>query len=143
MRALRFAVVASILVCTACSSGPTLHPVKGKVLFKGKEVAGATVTFHPKEGDPIKTPRSVGLTAEDGTFKVMTQKKAGAPAGDYMVTLIWTKEVPSNKKKGEINMNMTVETYDVFVGAYEDLRKSKIEVAVKAGENNLEPFRLE
>lgn len=126
-----------------CSKGPALHPVVGKVTFKGKDVGGATVIFHPKEGDPVKTPRSTGFTAEDGTFKLMTGDKAGAPAGAYKVTFLWTKEVPNKGKKGEINMNMTVETYDGFDGAYSELARSKIEVTVKAGDNKLEPFKLD
>src|SRR5687767_4761208 len=101
-----------------CSQGPALYPVEGKVLFKGKEAAGATVTFHPKEGDPVKSPRSVGFTGADGTFKLTTVEKPGAPAGAYVVTMIWSKDLPNDKKKGEINMNMTVESYDVFGGAY-------------------------
>jgi hypothetical protein len=126
-----------------CSTGPTLNPVEGKVTYKGKEAAGATVIFHPKDGDPVKSPRSTGLTAEDGTFKLSTGDKLGAPAGTYVVTLIWSKEVPSKQKKGELNFNMAPETYDVFDGAYADISKSKIQISVKAGSNKLEPFRLE
>jgi len=127
----------------ACSQGAVLYPVEGKVIFKGKEAGGATVVFHPKEGDPVKTPRSVGFTAEDGTFKLKTGEKSGAPAGTYRVTMIWSKDVPTGKKKGEMNMNMTVETYDVFDGAYAEMGKSKIDITIKPGENKLEPFRID
>jgi len=132
-----------IFFCVGCSRAPSLYPVEGRVIFKGKDVSGATVTFHPKDGDPVKSLRSTGFTGEDGTFKLSTGDKLGAPAGPYVVTLIWTKEVPTKQKKGEMNFNMTVETYDGFDGAYAEMTRSKIEVSVKAGENKLEPFRLE
>ena len=132
------------LVGVGCSKGPALYPVQGKVIFKGKDVGGATVIFHPKDGDPVKSHRSVGLTADDGTFKLSTGDKLGAEAGTYKVTLIWTKEVPpAAGKKKEINLNMSAETYDVFQGSFAELSKSKIEVSIKAGDNKLEPFRLE
>ena len=127
----------------ACSSGPTLYPVEGKVMHKGKEAEGVTVTFHPKEGDPVKVPRSIGFTRADGTFKLTTVEKSGAPAGAYVVTMIWQKEVPPDKKKGEMNMSMGVETYDALDGAYAEISKSKIEITIKAGDNKLEPIRLE
>ena len=134
-------ILATGLHSWGCSQGPTLYPVEGKVIFKGKEAGGATVTFHPKEGDRVKTEPSVGFTTEDGTFKLNTGKKSGAPAGTYVVTMFWSKDVPNDKNKG--GFNMTVETNDVFGGAYEEIAKSKIEVTIKAGDNKLEPFRLE
>jgi hypothetical protein len=129
--------------CVGCSKEPALYPVEGKVIFKGKEVGGATVIFHPKDGDPVKSHRSVGMTGDDGTFKLKTGDQSGAPAGTYKVTLLCSKELPAAKKKREMNMNMSVETHDFFEGAYAEIGKSKIEVTVKAGDNKLEPFRLD
>lgn len=127
----------------ACSQGPTLYPVEGKVLHKGKEAEGITVTFHLKGGDLVKTPRSVGFTSSDGTFKLSTLEKRGAPAGAYLVTATWSKVVPKERKKGEINMGMGDETYDALDGVYAEMSNSKIEITIKAGDNKLEPIRLE
>jgi hypothetical protein len=133
----------SFFFCIGCSKGPELYPVEGKVLFKGKEVDGVTVIFHPKDGDPVKSHRSTGITVGDGTFKLKTGDKLGAPAGTYKVTLICSKELPAAKKKREMNMNMSIETQDFFEGAYAEIGKSKIEVSGKSGDNKLGPFRLE
>ena len=131
------------VLCVSCAKGPVLYPVNGKVLYKGKEVNGAVVTFHPKGADPVTAIRPVGLTGEDGTFKLTTGQHVGAPAGEYVVTFIWPKEVTAKKKTTELDFNMGSETYDVLAGAYADVGKSKIKVEIKQRETKLGPFKLD
>src|SRR6185369_11070031 len=97
------------------SGSKTLYPVEGKVVHKGKEINGAVVTFHPKDGDPVTAIRPIGLTGEDGKFKLTTGQNPGAPAGEYIVTFIWPKEKEATKKEKKVmTMNMGADTYDFF-----------------------------
>lgn len=64
---------------------PTLVAARGKVVFEGKPVAGAKVTFHPVLPN---VPRASATTAEDGTFTLTTfMKHDGAYPGRYTVTI--------------------------------------------------------
>lgn len=129
------------LVCLlniSCSS-EKYYPVKGKVLLNDQPLANATVAFHPKGANDLKTTTSTGVTKEDGTFTLTTGGKEGAPAGEYIVTIICSETV--GVKKGEIATGPP-ETVDKLKGMYSDKSKSKITVTITAGENNLEPFKL-
>jgi hypothetical protein len=129
------------LLCLSCSgSGVSLNPVHGKVLYKNQPLKGALVTFHPKGHTDITTVPSVGLTGEDGTFDVTTGKKEGAPAGEYVVTLICSEEVAPKHKRA---MSFAPpETRDRLGGTYANMETSKIRVAIKKGVNQLEAFDL-
>jgi hypothetical protein len=127
------------LGCLSCSGGGNLNPVQGKVLLKGQPLAGAVVTFHPKGGDGVTGVPSVGRTGKDGTFTLTTGPKDGAPAGSYVVTLICPEEVPRSKKGFSTE---PPDTRDRFQGAYADRATSKIEVEIKKGANQLDPFDL-
>jgi hypothetical protein len=115
------------------------------VLYKGKEIRGAVVTFHLKDADPVMAVRPVGLTTSDGTFTLTTGQKPGAAAGEYAVTFIWPKEVPAKKNKQGLamEMGMGTDTYDALDGAYADASRSAFKVEIKAGETKLEAFRLD
>src|SRR5882757_7117660 len=45
-----FLLLAGLVCLTGCG-GPEIAPVKGRVLFKGKAVANAAVTFNPLPSD--------------------------------------------------------------------------------------------
>src|SRR5262249_10851529 len=99
--AARWPLLAMLLgLCSlACSGSDGLNPVLGKVLYKDQPVKGLLVTFHPKGKADLTTHLPVGLTKEDGTFTLTTGQKEGAPAGEYVVTVIWSEEVaPKNPK---------------------------------------------
>jgi hypothetical protein len=123
----------------SCSDSPPLHPVEGKVLYKNEPLSGALVALHPKGGADIKAIPSTGLTGADGTFKITTGDKSGAPAGEYVVTIICSETVDA--KPGKISTGPP-ETRDRLNGAYADKAKSTITVEVKKGDNQLEPFNL-
>jgi len=136
-------MVVGLFSLSACSSGKALYPVEGKVLYKGKEIGNVVVTFHPKDGDPIKTHKPSAMTGEDGSFRLTTAKDNGAAAGEYTVTFAWLKEVPETKEKKGMAMSGTKETFDAFAGTFADVSRSKHKVVIKAEANKLEPFRLE
>ena len=125
----------------ACSGSSQLNPVQGKVLYKNEPLAGALVTLHPKGSADVKADRPVGLTKDDGTFTVMTGQQEGAPAGEYMVTIICSRSV--NKKAGKVmSLGAEEETADILRGMYADVNNSKLSVTITSGPNQLEPFDL-
>jgi len=133
-------LLAGAFCCCSCSSdGPPLYPVQGKVLLKGQPLAGATVTFRPKQGDPKQLP-STGFTDDDGSFHLETGKRAGAPAGDYDIIIIQSRPVAAKSDKA-ISMEPQ-STIDALHGAYATPAKSRLTATVKAGSNELPPFDL-
>jgi hypothetical protein len=73
------------LVRDPVNTVPTLVAARGKVLFEGKPVANAKVTFHPVLPN---VPRATATTAEDGSFTLTTfMKHDGAYPGRYNVTI--------------------------------------------------------
>src|SRR5262245_3096245 len=87
----RWLFLLPVLGCLSCSGADSLNPVQGKLLYKGQPMIGALVTFHPKGANDVTTVRPTGLVEPDGTFTLMTGTKEGAPAGDYVVTVIWSE----------------------------------------------------
>jgi hypothetical protein len=131
------------VIAFGCNTRTAFYPVEGSVRHHGKAVSGVVVTFHPKDGDPITAVRPVGFTGADGKFNLTTGQDKGAPAGEYAVTFLWPKEVVKEKNPKEFKMNMTVETYDGFEGAYTNAQTTNFKAEVKRGETKLEPFLLE
>jgi hypothetical protein len=124
------------LLTTACSSGPTLYPVTGKVMVKDQPAVGATVMFFP-EGGTNTTP-STGVCSDDGTFTLSTGTAVGAPAGDYVVTVTW----PDPKVKyteSQKMMGMTGDAPDLLKGAY-TRDKTNLRAKVKSESTTLDPF---
>jgi len=125
----------------ACSGSGSLNPVTGKVIYKDQPLAGALVTFHLKGSKDIKAVPPTALTKDDGSFTVKTGPSEGAPAGEYIVTIICS--APVNKKTSKkITLGADEETADVLQGAYADADKSKLLVTIKSGPNQLDPFDL-
>lgn len=131
------------LCCFACSGqGERLNPVKGQVLFKDKPAQGVVVTFHPTDGDPIKSIRPVAMTGEDGSFKLMSGPSDGAKAGQYTVTFLWPQDVPLKGKGAGSSMGEKPESVDRLKGAYVNVATSSFKAQIKDGPNQLEPFVL-
>jgi hypothetical protein len=78
------------IACAGCSkSGPTLHHVRGKILFEGQPARGATVVLHPLDNSGPSTIKPRAFVAGDGAFEVFTYAAGdGAPAGEYAVTVV-------------------------------------------------------
>ena len=69
----------------------------------------------------------------------MTGDKSGAPAGEYVVTIICSEVI--KPKDGKIS-TAAPETEDRLKGGYGNKDNSKITVQIKSGPNQLEPFDL-
>jgi hypothetical protein len=75
--------------CTKPASTIATYPVTGTVIYQGKPLAGATVTYVSKNPDD---PAPNGVTDPEGHFSLATyfgpkQILKGAPAGDYRVII--------------------------------------------------------
>lgn len=86
--------VAMFLTLAVCfggcgHSGPTLHPVIGKVTFRGEPVKAGTVRFRNAKAAIDITAR---LTAE-GAYTIIGAQGKGLPEGDYEVAVM-PPEVP-------------------------------------------------
>jgi hypothetical protein len=134
------------LALTSCSGGKTvLNPVRGKVLFKDAPAAGVLVTLHQAGGTEMTTQASTGYTEEDGSFDITTGQDEGAPAGEYIVTMVWMQDTSGAKKKpGVIQMNADTAVADKLKGRYGDRKRPSFpNITIKKGVNQLEPFRLQ
>lgn len=89
--------VAGLVLGCGKEGGRSLASVSGKVTVDGKPLSGGHVTFLPdvaigpeglKEASKMKTTgASVGEIGPDGTYKIYTGGKEGAPLGKYKVTV--------------------------------------------------------
>ena len=92
------AVAAMVVIClaglTGCGQGSVkLYPVRGTVLFNGQPATGAVVVFHSTHDEALDAARPNGRVGASGQFELSTHQPGdGAPAGDYVVTLVWPEE---------------------------------------------------
>jgi hypothetical protein len=133
-------VLAAFAALAGCSDeGPKLpvFPVKGAVQFEGEPAAGAFVAFHPKSpAKPGQEPlRSAAQVQPDGAFEVTTYTQGdGAPAGEYAVTVQWTKLIKQGKD--------AVAGPNVIPPIYGSPDSTPLKVTIKEGPNQLEPFAI-
>ena len=133
----------AVLAGAGCSGGDSLHPVTGKVTYKGQPLKGALVTLHPTGNNDPKVHRPIGLSQGDGCFNVTTGEREGAAAGEYVVTIIGSVTPPApDGKKPKAFSTGEPDTVDLFNGAYSNADTSKTTVTVKAGKNELATFDL-
>jgi len=108
-----------VLVCLAGCGGPTMAPVKGRVVCHGKPVTAAAVVFSPvpkAETDLESGKPGTGYSEADGTFVLSTFKvRDGALIGPHRVTISLEETNPAKCK-----------------------RVTKLVKDVKAGDNDIE-----
>jgi hypothetical protein len=93
-------------ICGGGCGGPTLpeqFEVSGRVSVAGKELSSGTVSLRPvgKVGD-----QPTGRIDQDGTFRVFTARRPGAPAGKYRVVVMATETAAA--KPGSASPGMPV-----------------------------------
>lgn len=75
-----------------------VYPVTGKITLNGAAVAGATVTFSPKQGQPVAT----GRTNSSGEYALTTyDANDGAAEGDYVVLVTKSAAPASDSSAGD------------------------------------------
>jgi hypothetical protein len=116
-----------------------VFPVSGQVLYEGKATQGALVIFHPLNDPDPRAPRPVARVGQDGRFSPTTYAAGdGAPAGEYAVTVAWVQEVDNQNAPREEQK----EPRNLLPDRYSKPATSGLRVQVKAGRNDLPPFRL-
>ncbi len=104
------------------------HVVRGRVSLDGMPVPGAYVVMQQQTKEP-RPARADAFTEADGTFRLSTYAAHdGAPAGEYLVTVVWRK--PFFDETGKPGPNH-------LPAKYADPKTSGLRVAVKAGTNEL------
>jgi hypothetical protein len=96
------ALAAGILAAWLLRPKPefAVTPVRGKVTYRGKPVAGASVTLIPLAGVASNQRAAISVTDADGVFEILTPAgggtggPAGAQPGEYKVVV--SKWVPPN-----------------------------------------------
>src|SRR5262245_48884505 len=88
---LRFFVVVCLCagLVAGCGGGPSVAnaPVRGKVTVGGEALSGGQVSFFPVAADPNAKGFSAGSIGTGGEYILYTAGKAGAPLGQYKVTV--------------------------------------------------------
>ncbi len=68
--------------------------VTGVVSYEGKPIDEAKVVFHPVDTSTAPDHRPLGITDEQGRFRLTTfDANDGAPMGTYKVTVSWQDRV--------------------------------------------------
>lgn len=75
-------LLAAIVVAGCGDGGPKLVPAGGTVKYKGKPIAGATVSLLYEDGNMAS-----GVTNEEGKFTLTTGGRPGAPMGKAKVSV--------------------------------------------------------
>jgi hypothetical protein len=81
----RVVAFVAVLVALGCGSGGTklnLVPASGKITLDGAPMATGIVTFLPEDSNQKFSPTGI---IENGTYKLTTDGKDGAPVGKYKV----------------------------------------------------------
>ena len=142
---LRLIPAALILAAASCSSGETHYSVEGKLLYNGQPAVGAMVIFHREGDSSLNSPKPSGQVGEDGTFKLETADRKGAPAGTYVVVVYWEKKPEAGKAKlgmagGERERESGT---DRMKGTpYASAETTPLKATIK-GNTVLEPFRID
>ena len=143
-RVLGFCALMTLPFCWACS-GSGLNEVTGTVNYQGQPAKGASLQFHLK-GGAGKSEVPTASVGDDGTFTLHTGSKAGAPAGDYAVTVNWPEVVATQdtkKKAIGTEFGAPPETVDKLKGRYTNPATTPLQATIKSGRNKLEPFTLQ
>lgn len=96
-------IVPAMVVVLAGCGGPSMAPVKGRVVCHGKPVAAAAVVFSPvpKSETALESGKpGTGYSEPDGTFVLSTFKvRDGALIGPHRVTISLEETNPAKCKR--------------------------------------------
>lgn len=143
--ALTLLALALLAGCEGTSEGQVpVHPVRGKVTFKGKPLADALVVLEPEAGGQPDVPRPTGRTDAEGLFQLHTYTGTdGAPAGSYRVGIT---VAPSAEASFDPFKNAAEKTRIAVPKGpgrrYADPASSGLKADIRAGDNDLPPFDL-
>lgn len=118
------------------SRSVAVHPVKGRAVFEGQPMSGANVILHPSSTSKVPAElRPRGSVAADGTFFLSTfDLNDGAPNGDFVVTVVWSKPIVVNGET-QFGPNLAPVTYS-------KPESSPLRIKIAPGIRELEPLEL-
>ena len=115
--------------------GPPLavYQATGSVTLAGQSIGGGVITLHPYRTDFQMLVKPRGTLKKDGTFTLTTfNPNDGAPAGEYLVTVTWNREVVG--VDGEVGPGP-----NVLPLAYSSPETSSLKLKIVADEPNKLP----
>jgi hypothetical protein len=123
--ALRFTIFIAVLVFAGCGpGGPSLLPVEGTITADNNPLPQGSLAFHPDTAKSNTSKKTAAADIKDGSYKLYTDGKPGAPAGWYKVTVVSSSE-PDNTKPDAVKS---------FVAPrYADPKSTGLSVEVKPG----------
>jgi hypothetical protein len=103
------AAIATLVGCGDSTS--KLVPVVGKVMVNGQPLTTGTgnVSFRPDKGSAT-SQEPAGMIDEEGTYRLFTAGKEGAPLGRYRVLVVDVEPIdpknpfPYGKRKSHVNL---------------------------------------
>jgi hypothetical protein len=126
-------VLAPCFLLSSCgrSGHKPVYPVRGQVFVDGQPAAQAFVVLHPEGEVNPQADRPYGHVGADGSFTLTTYDPGdGAPAGEYVVTVVWLAPAKSEDPP------------DRLAGRYRDPKTSKLRATVRNGPTELAPYQL-
>jgi hypothetical protein len=99
-----------VAAVVGCGDTSNLVPVVGKVTVDGQVLTTGTgsVSFRPEKGSPSRE-EPAGPIGSDGTYRLLTNGKEGAPLGRYRVLVVDVEQIdpssgfPYGKRKSHVN----------------------------------------
>ena len=139
MRLLFCSAVCSLLLAGCGEKAPptlSVYPVEGQVIWNGKPLSGARVTFYPKDWKTDKSNNyPTAITEAEGRYRLTTHNTGdGAPGGKYTALVIYNKLVPVGAG--------AMPGRNVLPKKYERPETSDLHVEVVSGTNVVPPFDL-
>ena len=134
---LLFIGVAGLVVQASSSKHHfAVYPADGSLSLDGAPMEGATVILNPVSGSAdMKQLQIRGVVDSEGHFQLSTYgERDGAPAGDFVVTVLWCKSVTID---GETSFGP-----NLAPAAYSSPKTSDLKTTITKGTNHLEPIQL-
>jgi hypothetical protein len=134
----------TFIIVVGCSKDDgriDVYPTSGKVLVNGQAAHGARVVYYPKvaEADGLRMPTPAATTDSAGVYHLESyDSQDGAPAGEYIVTVVWPEPPPPNAEALGV-----YEQKDRLQERFADPAKSGLTATVPEGGGELPPLELE
>jgi hypothetical protein len=124
----------SLVGCSSDDGRVKLYPVSGQVLVGDLPAEGLRVRFYNASApNDIDAPQPFGTTDATGKFEMGTfEEKDGAPAGEYLVVLLWPDGPPGPGIPR-----------DRLGNAFTDLSKTPYRAKVPEGGTVLDPIKVD
>jgi hypothetical protein len=148
----RASALVALILGVGCGGEDRLEvsQVRGRVVYKGRGVPRATVIFFPQGAtvDEVGTMRPFAYADDEGNFELKTYVDGdGAPPGDYRVSIIASSttapgQLTKDRSGGAAAPAPGIQIPATVTRKFANVDSAGIQVQVKEGENNLDPFEL-